>query len=322
MTTVALITTSKGRLHHIRETLPLMAAQGADEVIVVDYGCPDGTGTWVAANFPAVSVVRLPSETARCPARARNAGAARARSEWLAFIDADIMLAPDWLGWLRAHLENGHFYWAATAGDGSRSPDLFGTLVCRRADFEAIGGYDEVFSGWAGEDTDLVERLLMHDVREAHFPAEMVREIPHSDGLRAGWEGLATRDQKLVLTDCYKAAKQQTGTTLGLSGALPLELRQNLWNITKAAVTEWFAQGARTRLRIRYSLGRGARRALPHPYAMSSEVLFEFTLGPGKPRKNGDGHAAPPQTRDRGRAGPGETDRPEGKRHPVDQPAD
>ena len=42
----SIITTCKGRLHHLRRTLPCMLAQGCDfayEVVVVDFGCPQGT---------------------------------------------------------------------------------------------------------------------------------------------------------------------------------------------------------------------------------------------------------------------------------------
>lgn len=46
------ITTCKGRLHHLQETLPLVANQPAISLVVVDYGCPDHAGEWVAKQFP------------------------------------------------------------------------------------------------------------------------------------------------------------------------------------------------------------------------------------------------------------------------------
>ena len=57
--TIAFVTTCKGRLHHVRETLPLIAQQAPDEIIVVDYGCPDRVGDWVTANVPQARVVRV-----------------------------------------------------------------------------------------------------------------------------------------------------------------------------------------------------------------------------------------------------------------------
>ena len=93
MNTIALITTCKGRLHHLRETLPLMASQGADEIVVVDYGCPDGAGDWVEREFPGVRVVRVDDDPGFCLPRARNAGARASSARWLAFVDADVKLA-------------------------------------------------------------------------------------------------------------------------------------------------------------------------------------------------------------------------------------
>jgi glycosyltransferase involved in cell wall biosynthesis len=92
MKSIAFVTTSKGRLNHIKETLPLMAAQNPDEIIVVDYGCPDGTGDWVEANFPVVKVVRIDDDPGFCVSRARNRGAAKSACDLICFIDADIKL--------------------------------------------------------------------------------------------------------------------------------------------------------------------------------------------------------------------------------------
>ncbi len=39
----SIITTCKGRLEHLKQTLPAMLAQKDSEVIVVDYSCPHGT---------------------------------------------------------------------------------------------------------------------------------------------------------------------------------------------------------------------------------------------------------------------------------------
>lgn len=144
MNSIALITTTKGRLHHLRETPSLMLAQEADEVIVVDYACPDGSGDWVERDHPGTRVVRVEALPGFCAARARNIGAAVARSEWLAFIDCDIRTQAGWVDWMRKALKPGCFY-RAQDGDRGPDPELGGTAICRRVDFETIGGYDEVF---------------------------------------------------------------------------------------------------------------------------------------------------------------------------------
>jgi glycosyltransferase involved in cell wall biosynthesis len=67
------------------------------EVIVVDDGCPDGTGDLVAARFPSVRVVR-PSNAGE--GAARNAGLAAAVGKWVAFLDADDLWLPNHLATL------------------------------------------------------------------------------------------------------------------------------------------------------------------------------------------------------------------------------
>lgn len=57
-----------------------------DEIIVVDDGSPDDTAALVEREFPSVRVLRQANAG---PAPARNAGAAAASGEWLAFLDAD-----------------------------------------------------------------------------------------------------------------------------------------------------------------------------------------------------------------------------------------
>jgi hypothetical protein len=75
MTAVAFITTSKGWLHHIRQTLPLIVAQSPAEIVVVDYACPEQTGDWVEARYGSVKVLRVSDDPGFCVSRARNIGA-------------------------------------------------------------------------------------------------------------------------------------------------------------------------------------------------------------------------------------------------------
>ncbi len=70
------------------------------EVIVVDNGSTDNTGK-IARSFPGVRYVFLPE---RGRSRARNKGASMARGAYLAFVDADVLLAPGWLDQARRFL--------------------------------------------------------------------------------------------------------------------------------------------------------------------------------------------------------------------------
>ncbi len=51
---VAVIIACKARVHHLRQSLPRWQAcdPAPGQVIVVDYGCPDGAANYVAQHFP------------------------------------------------------------------------------------------------------------------------------------------------------------------------------------------------------------------------------------------------------------------------------
>jgi hypothetical protein len=290
MTKIAFITTSKGRLHHIRQTLPLMMAQDADEVIVVDYGCPDGTGDWVRENHPAARVVRVTDDPGFSLARARNLGVEAADADWLIFIDSDVKAHAGWAGWMRDNLRPGHFYRAgATRRVGEAQVrterEIFGTFVCARRDFERIGGFDEVFRAWGGEDLDLFRRLAGIGVAAREYPSEFVSAIRHGDEERAGLGGMRTKAERVMVTECYSKAKSYAARLLGVSGDLPLDLRRRLLDHTQERMARWIGEGAAGPLTLDFVLDRKAGWA-PAPYELVSELRFTIrvTSRPGQDR--------------------------------------
>jgi glycosyltransferase involved in cell wall biosynthesis len=129
------------------------------EVIVVDDGSTDGSFD-VAASHPD-GRTRAVRQAATGAAAARNHGARLARGEWLAFLDADDLWVPDKLRLQlkavgqspAATMAFGHVQeflspeFAAT-GEHQAIPRLLPgysvvTLLLRRRDFAATGGFDE-----------------------------------------------------------------------------------------------------------------------------------------------------------------------------------
>lgn len=205
----------------IHECLSAIGAQTrqADEIIVADNGSRDGTADLVRAfaeKHPELHV-SIVDAVRRGPGPARNAGAAIARGEILAFTDSDCLPRERWLADLVAPIESGAA--AASAGrvEGCAStgaaeilqslmlpvpereaparalpPDsgvMTGSFALRADAFRTVGGFDERLR-WH-EDTAIALALFRAGVAIAEAPAAIVvHRFP------AGLAGLSRRAWK------------------------------------------------------------------------------------------------------------------------------
>lgn len=187
---VTIVVPCKGRLAHLRESLPRLLAQETRRdtwILVVDYGDPDRCFDWVAAQrHPRLGALRVRDGVAEFNlSRARNCGACAAAHELIAFADADALFAAEWLEAAVAPLVAG----AAVATIPSY-PDpepgvlpACGIAVVTRAVFHQVRGFDESFRGWGHEDKDFMDRVRGLGAI-ARFDARLVTLIPHEPALR------------------------------------------------------------------------------------------------------------------------------------------
>lgn len=166
------------------------------EVIVVDSSPDDAAAA--AAEWPAVRLLRHPKRL--FAGEARNLGAAEARGDILAFVDADATMPSDWAaGVVRAHatlphaviggvVENGNpssyagwaYYFSeftpwlpgTPAGFVDEVPGL--TMTIKRAAFERFGPF---LTGAYCSDTDFQWRLAAHGIRPYLEPAIRVAHL-------------------------------------------------------------------------------------------------------------------------------------------------
>ena len=243
--TFSIITTCKGRLDHLKATLPKMVAQGASEVIVVDYSCPEKTGEWVASNFPAVRVVSVPGQQQFSNWKARNAGASVATSDILLFVDADTALADGATEWLSANLPEqafGFFKRAASQSFNKGGPrlaanQLKGFHVIPAAAFRRVGGYDEVLEGYAaGADTDLEEKLLRTRLAKHALDTRIVESVIQHDAASRTEHHAHPVSVSYGAGLLYRAAKRVLLRTRG-DVELPLRVRQHLYGAAVQAMS-------------------------------------------------------------------------------------
>ena len=169
----SIITTCKGRLENLKRALPGFLNQDDTEIVVVDYDCPDGTADYVTAHYPDIRVVSVSGQPLFNTAHARNLGAAQARGEFLVFLDADVVIADNFMRYVGDRLQERAFaLFGAAAGN-----QLRGSCVVWRRDFEALEGYDELLGGYEGEDLELYARLRLSGARQLVLDPAIVREV-------------------------------------------------------------------------------------------------------------------------------------------------
>jgi len=226
---LSFITVCKGRLQNLKQTLPLLATQADTESVVVDYACPQGTRHWIRDNFPGVKSVALDDDSGFCVARGRNLGAIAATAARFCFVDADVKIRDGFVPWIRQHWQSRHYYRALPP-----EQDIWGTFVCAAEDFSRVGGYDEAFRGWGGEDDDLYMRLEDAGCRPAGFPAALLDPIRHEDAERVAFYEIKDRWIHHRASQVYIAAKVDLTKVLGRP--LSLEERRHLFRESQKGV--------------------------------------------------------------------------------------
>jgi len=273
---MSIVTPCKNRLAHLQQTLPLMRKVEFAEVIVVDYGCEQGTGEWIAANYPDVRVIRVTDDPVFHVSRARNIGGAHAVADALCFIDADTFVIGDLSDWATRNLKKGWFFVIPDIGVSTA-----GFLLCQKADFLNVGGYDEALRGWAPEDMDLYERLEISGVKKGHVPSAMFSSIDHGDELRqfgATVGAFQDRQKAFALGAFYRIVKRDLRK---LTDKEPeLEFRKQLFDQIKR-LDQLAEQEGRPSFNLLVNLG--PRDLRPTNCACSTSLEYRYERNPGPP---------------------------------------
>jgi GT2 family glycosyltransferase len=215
--------------------LPTLAAQRFTDFasLVVDNGSTDGTVAYLEREWPTVAVLALPVNIGFAPAV--NRGIEATRSEYVALLNNDIELDPDWLGELAAALDAHPEAASATpklinyhdrsmldgAGDelswsgvctrrGYRRPDagqydipeaVFsacgGAALYRRASLDRIGLFDEDFFAYL-EDADWGFRAQLAGYSCRYVPSSRAYHIAGATTDRVSDLGAYLRRRNMI----------------------------------------------------------------------------------------------------------------------------
>ena len=209
----------------IGKTLSSILAQDTPlrfEVLVVESS-NDGTAESLRQQFPQITVLALSFRT--YPGRARNLGSERAQGRYLAFVDADVLVAPEWLERLRSRLSSGpkiRMVSAAVANgnptaasrmlhwiefshylpglpSGFRAALSSSNLLVHRCEFASAGGFDE---GMA-----MAEDLLLSKELSGRLYFEGSTAVRHY--FRLDWVGVRAHLQALGYWSGYYRRQHQ-----------------------------------------------------------------------------------------------------------------
>jgi glycosyltransferase involved in cell wall biosynthesis len=200
---------------------------------------------------PPVRVVQIPHQG---PGGARNAGAAVADGEYLAFTEDDVLPAPDWLERAARHLGGdpvevleGRTLLEGTERSTRRAePDpapsfIPCNLVVRADTFDSLGGYDTRFFDprtglYFREDMEFGFRALEHGCRHAIDPSLTVEHPEQFESLAA-----ALRHARRYVFDplLYRGHRRLYRELIEVKRVLGLRLRRPLHLVSVTAVLAW-----------------------------------------------------------------------------------
>lgn len=211
MSRIAFVTTCKGRLAHLTATLPKNIADCGQHdavFIVLDYNDNEGLGDYIWHHHKRdMQEGRLVYYRTTEPERfhmahAKNMAhrcAMREGADILVTLDADNLTGPGFSSYIRYEF-NTHPGLSFVCPDFDTLPPrgfrfnkdnptrlgrgFAGRIAIRAQDFLKVGGYDEMFDTWRGEDIDLIARLDRLGLKKRAMEPDYLHALTHGSELR------------------------------------------------------------------------------------------------------------------------------------------
>jgi len=163
-------------------TLPLMLEE-FDHVIVVDWSCPEDSGTWAAKE--GAQVVYRKGEKYFSASKARNLGARSVESRSICFVDADCLVMTGIKAEIERLLNLSTMVIAARTADDADISTLGGFIALDIGQFWGVKGYNESLEGYGLEDCYLRAQLrLERGLGAKRVSPGALGSIRHSNSLR------------------------------------------------------------------------------------------------------------------------------------------
>jgi hypothetical protein len=202
---IAFATTCKGRVPHVKQTLPQNLADNAiGKFILVDYGGDDELQSYVRESHMTdiesgrLVYYRYPYDGSFRMAHAKNMAhrcAMMEGAEILVNLDADNLTGTGFDQYVKDLFDQGQydramfghpncFLWARMIHNGQMKRGVSGRIAMTARSFLLAGGYDERFEAWGPDDKDMNMRLQRFGLVPVEIESKYLDALLHRDKLR------------------------------------------------------------------------------------------------------------------------------------------
>lgn len=205
--TLCFFTVVMNRLHHLRQTLPqnLVHNTGTTtKFLILDYNSDDGLQEYIVNNFAnelkegRLEYHRYAHAKYFSHSHSRNLAVRIATADIVCNVDADNYTGPAFDAYLLHQFAEHPKLVVSGLSNPHNIYGAFGRMATRKADFLAVGGYDETFEGYGFEDYDIVGRLEKSGLHKVTIEdTAFLQSVSHDNLDRVAREW--TNDQLKVL---------------------------------------------------------------------------------------------------------------------------
>lgn len=224
---ISVIITVGSEPNNLTHILPLLTTMENAEIIIVPLEKYDYLSEAFLAQY-GVKIILPNTSIPLSHSQARNIGAKIAVSNVLFFLNLDYLPIADIAQWVRNTMQAKTYY----VEDDNHS-DVQGLLMCIKADFIAIDGYDEVLSGTPIVGIDLIERLDELGHNRKIFPPNLYAPIAQWKL----WREETKATNKTPLANFYRIIKRDLTLLKGIKPTYDFRraLMDDLTNLHKLA---------------------------------------------------------------------------------------
>lgn len=187
---LSFLTACMDRLHHLKETYLYNISQSKSiskcdvEFVLLNYNSSDDIDEWVKLNTQNLDIefkyLKLENAKYYSPSIAKNILGKNATGDLMCWLDADNYTENGFVKFVENSFSD-NFDQIMKVTWSQANAGTIGRIVCSKANFMKIRGYDESFVGWGYEDVDFIDRLSRFGLSHIEIPSQFLRKIDHGE---------------------------------------------------------------------------------------------------------------------------------------------